>query len=300
MRRVAFAVGAGYNPAMARKKPPLRIQPTTLWDYPSQHYGEELQGDPNYRGATPSYVVWNLLRRYTDKGDLVVDPCVGSGTTLDVATELGRRAIGYDVNPTRDDVTYCDARTLPLKSDSVDFVFLDPPYSTHLEYSDDPACIGKLSAADGDYYEAMELVLHECARILRPDHYMAVYVSDSYEHGKAFHPIGFTLFEMLARRLSPVDIVAVTRHNRTLTMGNYRKSAEEGNFYLRGFNYLLIFYKPGRFPTAAVANKTKDKPVKVDRRPMHKRRGKGGTSGKSGRTPGRGRSASKPRRGRRG
>jgi hypothetical protein len=27
-------------------------------------------------------------------------------------------------------------------------------------------------------------------------------------------------------------------------MGNYRKAADEGNFFLRGFNYLLIFRKP--------------------------------------------------------
>jgi hypothetical protein len=26
-------------------------------------------------------------------------------------------------------------------------------------------------------------------------------------------------------------------------MGNYRKAAEEGNFYLRGFNYLFIMRK---------------------------------------------------------
>jgi hypothetical protein len=28
-------------------------------------------------------------------------------------------------------------------------------------------------------------------------------------------------------------------------MGNYRKAAEEENFYLRGFNYLFIMKKPG-------------------------------------------------------
>ena len=81
------------------KKPPLRIQPTTLWDYPSQHYGEGVQGDPNYRGATPSYIIWNLLQRYTQPKDLVIDPCAGSGTTLDVARDLGRRALGYDLAP---------------------------------------------------------------------------------------------------------------------------------------------------------------------------------------------------------
>jgi adenine-specific DNA-methyltransferase len=27
-------------------------------------------------------------------------------------------------------------------------------------------------------------------------------------------------------------------------MGNYRRAAEEGNFFLRGFNYLFIMRKP--------------------------------------------------------
>ena len=109
------------------QKPPLRIQPTTLWDYPSQHYGQELQGDPNYRGATPSYVVWNLLQRYTREGDLVVDPCVGSGTTLDVAADTGRRARGFDLTPARNDNELADARELPQPDSACDFVFIDPP-----------------------------------------------------------------------------------------------------------------------------------------------------------------------------
>ena len=47
------------------KKPPLRLQVTTLWDYPSQDYGDTHQGLPGYKGATPSYIIWNLLQRYT-------------------------------------------------------------------------------------------------------------------------------------------------------------------------------------------------------------------------------------------
>ena len=34
------------------KKPVLEIQPTTLWDYPSQHYGRGMQGRADYRGNT--------------------------------------------------------------------------------------------------------------------------------------------------------------------------------------------------------------------------------------------------------
>ncbi len=234
------------------RKPMLRLQPTTLWDYPSQHYGDDVQGDPNYRGATPSYIIWNLLQRYTEPRAAVVDPCCGSGTTLDVCRDTDRRARGFDINPQREDIEYADARKLPLRNNSADFVFIDPPYSTHLEYSDDPACIGQLSAISGEYYRAMEKVIAEINRILKPRRYMAMYVSDSYEHNRgkqrAFHPIGFELFQRLRKPFVPVDVISVVRHNKTLELGNYRRSAEEGNYYLRGFNYLFIMYKAASAP----------------------------------------------------
>lgn len=227
------------------KKPPLRLQPTTLWDYPSQHYGEGTQGDPKYKGATPSYIIWNLLQRYTKQKDLVIDPCAGSGTTLDVARDLDRRALGYDVHPTRKDIFRVDARKLPPElSGKADFVFIDPPYSTHLEYGPDPRDIGKLAAADGKYYEAMEQVIREIARVLKPGGHMALYVSDSFVKSRGFYPLGFELFSILRKYLEPTDIISVVRHSKTLQMGNYRRAAEEGNFFLRGFNYLFIMRKP--------------------------------------------------------
>src|SRR5271156_4100761 len=125
-------------------KPPLRFQTTTLWEYPSQDYGNLPHGDKDYVGATPAWVIWNLLQRYTREGDVVLDPMCGSGTTLDVCQDLGREGLGFDVAPFRDDTRPADARSLPLKSESVDFVFVDPPYSTHVTYSDDPRCIDKI------------------------------------------------------------------------------------------------------------------------------------------------------------
>src|SRR5262249_55067300 len=153
----------------------------------------------------------------------------GSGTTLDVARDLNRRALGYDVHPTRKDIFRVDARKLPLELTSkVDLIFMDPPYGTHLDYGDDPRDIGKLDAADPKYYDAMEQVFREAFRLLKGGKVLAVYVSDSYVHPGKFYPIGFRLFERLTRvGFEPVDIVAVTRHNKTLEMGNYRKAAEE-------------------------------------------------------------------------
>lgn len=61
--------------------------------------------------------------------------------------------------------------------------------------------------------------------------------------GSEFMPIGFKLFAIMRKYLAPVDIVCVVRHNKKLTYGNWRKATEEGNFFLRGFNYCFIIRK---------------------------------------------------------
>ena len=226
----------------APRKPALVLQPTTLWDYPSQHYGEGEQGSSAFRGATPSYVIWNVVQRYTREGETVLDPFCGSGTTLDVCKDTNRRGVGFDVAPTRPDIVNADARSIPLKQKSVDLVFFDPPYADNLDYSDDPRCLGKLKP-DGRFQRAMRLVLGECSRVLRDDRVLAIYVCDVFKKDRGFYPIGFEIFEMARESFVPLDVVSVVRHNKTLDMGNYRRAAEEGNFFLRGFNYLLLFRK---------------------------------------------------------
>ncbi len=229
-------------------KPPLVPQVTSLWDYPSQHYGRDEQGSRHYRGATPSYVIWNVVHRFTREDDLVVDPFAGSGTTLDVCRDLGRRAVGFDLVPSRQDIRPADARSLPLEQRSADLVFMDPPYADNLSYSDDPRCIGRLPP-DGRYQRAMRLVLGEAWRILKAGATLAVFVSDVLHASgrRRFYPLGFELFGAASGHgFEPIDIVAVVRHSRTLELGNYRKAAHEQGFLLRGFGYLLLFRKPAR------------------------------------------------------
>ena len=256
------------RPTRGPERPPLRIFTTTLWEYPSQHYdsakGGSMQGDKEYVGATPSWLIWQLLQRYTRENDTVVDPMCGSGTTLDVCTDLDRKGVGFDLAPSRRDIKQADARSIPLKNASADFVFIDPPYSTHIDYSDDPKCIGKLDSGGDDegraYFDAMATVITDIHRVLKDRRYMALYVSDSFKKQKGmpggrFMPIGFELFSLMRRHFKPVDIIAVTRHNQKLDRGNWRKAAEEGNFFLRGFNYLFIMKKenpdgPSRSPAS--------------------------------------------------
>ncbi len=225
------------------RKPPLEIQPTTLWDYPSQHYGEGMQGDRKYTGATPSYVIWNLLSRYTRPGDLVVDPFCGSGTSIDVAHDLGREVRGFDVHPYRPDIENADARALPLEDASVDFWFADPPYGDNLYYGDDPRCIGQYSATDETYFEALEQVFAEAFRVLKDRRYLGFYIADFHSKKQGFVPIGLRCLAIALKYFKPIDHISVVRHNRTLSMGQYRRAAVDENFFLRGFNHLLILKK---------------------------------------------------------
>ncbi len=46
----------------------------------------------------PVAVLKKLIEIFTDEGDVVIDPCCGSGTTLKAAYELGRSAYGFEID----------------------------------------------------------------------------------------------------------------------------------------------------------------------------------------------------------
>lgn len=45
----------------------------------------------------PVGVLKQLIEIFTDPGDVVIDPCAGSGTTLRAAAELGRNSYGFEI-----------------------------------------------------------------------------------------------------------------------------------------------------------------------------------------------------------
>lgn len=46
----------------------------------------------------PVSVLKRLIEIFTDPGDVVIDPCCGSGSTLRAAAELGRSAFGFEID----------------------------------------------------------------------------------------------------------------------------------------------------------------------------------------------------------
>ncbi|MDT8402847.1 MAG: DNA methyltransferase, partial [Bacteroidales bacterium] len=87
----------------------------------------------NYRGNWSPYIPRNLILRYTDTNDTVLDQMAGSGTTLVECRLLQRNAIGIDINPgavmvarNRLDFSYTplDEHTAPQRTQSQCNIFL--------------------------------------------------------------------------------------------------------------------------------------------------------------------------------
>lgn len=215
------------------------IEATTLWDFSKQSYGVNSKGDNKYAGVTPALVIYNLLWKYTEPGDLVVDPMCGSGTTIDVCKEEKRRVKGFDINSVRDDIEEADARALPIDPNTVDMVFVDSPYGDNIDYNEHPHDIGKISSETERFYDELENVMVEAKRILRKGKVLAWLIGDQWERGK-FTPVGFEVYDRLCKHFEPVDIICITRRGQTSHTEEWINRSRRLNFYLRGFKYLII------------------------------------------------------------
>jgi DNA modification methylase len=70
-----------------------------VWDIPP-----ESARRVSHPAPFPVELPERLIRLYTYAGDLVLDPFMGSGSTLVAAAHLGRRYVGYDLDPTYVDI----------------------------------------------------------------------------------------------------------------------------------------------------------------------------------------------------
>lgn len=63
-----------------------------LWNIPS------VRKNDDHPAKFPEELVLRLIKMYSFKGDIVLDPFLGSGTTIKVARELSRIGMGYEIN----------------------------------------------------------------------------------------------------------------------------------------------------------------------------------------------------------
>ena len=98
----------GANPRMWAKRLMVTSKPVVVWtngklDYKSlkwsavDHRSESRSKAFHHWGQSPGFISKHIQLR-TNPGDLVLDPFLGGGTTLRVCKDLGRRAIGIDLD----------------------------------------------------------------------------------------------------------------------------------------------------------------------------------------------------------
>jgi len=93
------SIGMGY--AWRRMHEWIAYQPMATHRLRDQSLGDIIRcpslPDKCHPTEKPTAVVSPLIQNSTDPGDLILDPFMGSGTTLRAAKDLGRKAIGIEI-----------------------------------------------------------------------------------------------------------------------------------------------------------------------------------------------------------
>ena len=222
---------------------------------------------PDYRGNWSPQVVRNLILRYTYKGDIVLDPMVGGGTTQIESLLTGRNSIGIDINKnaalvTKDRLDFLiknfgdilsktehkvfvgDARNMDLIEDnSIDFIATHPPYANIIHYGeqieDDLSSIPDLTL----YVKEMGKVAKEIYRVLKNEKYAAVLLGDT--HRKSYYvPIAYrTMLEFLKAGFALKEDIIKLQWN--CKSDSHWKNKNK-NFLLIMHEHLFVFPKTRR------------------------------------------------------
>ena len=81
------------------ERPIIRRLTEIDWDFPDQASDSEFSDLHWHPCRFPSQIPAIAIGRLTVPGDTILDPFVGSGTTVVEAQRLGRNAVGIDINP---------------------------------------------------------------------------------------------------------------------------------------------------------------------------------------------------------
>jgi len=122
-----------------------------VWQF--TYEGRDIRDKEIHPATFPISLSKRIIRLFTHEGELVLDPFVGSGTTLVAARDLNRNAIGFDLqrsyielcasrlsaNPNLFNTTIQiaiqdDARNIPLylEPESIALIWTSPPYANLL------------------------------------------------------------------------------------------------------------------------------------------------------------------------
>lgn len=196
-------------------------------------------GKSSWRGNCSGHVYKALFNQYQPKS--FCDPMMGSGTSLEVAKEMGIEAYGFDLhqgfNALQDSIRDAIGK-------EVDFCHSHPPYGQMIRYSGEvwgdkphPADLSHC-LDDDDFHEKLHLVLMNQREATKSGGYYGTLIGDYRSKGMYVSYQAECIARMPANELASVIIKA--QHNTVSDKNTYSK--------LKHFRimheYLILWQKP--------------------------------------------------------
>ena len=235
----------------------FELEMNTVWSFPDR--GKWATHDAKYRGNWSPYIPRNLMLRYSNEGDTVLDQFAGGGTTLVEAKLLNRNIIGVDINSNalerckeKCNFEYensgkvyfheADARNLDFISDEkIDFICTHPPYANIIQYSENiEEDLSHLKVKE--FLVEMEKVAKECYRILKKNKFCAILMGDTRQKGHIV-PMSFEVMKIFEKvGFKTKEIIIKEQHNCKAT-GFWKTNSVKYNNLLIAHEYLFVFKK---------------------------------------------------------
>lgn len=224
-----------------------------------------------------------VIELFTHKGELVVDPFVGSGTTLVAAQDINRNAIGFDLQEKYIEVcsqrlnqnvglftdswqmaVQDDARNIPswVNQETISLIWTSPPYANLLNRerknksrrNRDNGQLGKVEQYSQDvrdlgtmalenYTQAMGDIFEKLLPLMKPKAHCVINVPDMWWENQRI-TIHVSLIEELRKRGFELrNIIIWDRTNIVNQIGIF---GWPSNYITMGvtYEYLLDFWKP--------------------------------------------------------
>lgn len=247
----------------------------SLWVIGARDKSGAHTGD--YHGNFIPQIPNQLMRRYTKKGDVVLDAFLGGGTTLIESRRLGRNGIGIELIPevaetakkTIDrqlplsdgiltDVLVGDSTTKETREkviatlggwgkDSIHLIILHPPYHDIIKFSNRKEDLCNAGTVE-DFTRKFGDVVENFVDLLKKGHCLAVVIGDKYTGGE-WVPLGFYLMQETLKRGKGLKLKSILIKNMVNNRAKrnqehlWRYRALVGGFYIFKHEYILVFKK---------------------------------------------------------
>lgn len=243
------------------------IYTDTLWIIDKRDNSGAHSG--SYHGNFVPQIPHQLFSRYTKKGDWILDPFVGSGTSLIEAQRMGRNSIGIDIqpemanyaanclaeefNPNAASIVYVgDSRTADIRAilttngiDKVQFIILHPPYWDIIKFSNNPNDLSNTSSLS-DFLTSFGSVVDNTAKYLERYRYCAVVIGDKYANSQVV-PLGFYCMNVMLQKGFLLKAILVKNFGDTKGKANqqgiWRYRALASDFFIFKHEYIFVFKK---------------------------------------------------------